>query len=176
MLQTGCLTCSVCCCQDSNRACSSILLSLSARHHLPPAAPSHHQQGRLPSHVSLNNEFISLNERAEHQTPPTSLSPSQTFLRGSQSEPRIPSTSGASHSLIPPQPLPSQFCDYIVGAPHQQMHSDAAAAAATCSSGVEAATFLPWMDNENTRWVNYLCSWESEQAGVRLKIGHPPSC
>lgn len=145
----------------------------------PPSlssSPERHQQGRLAFHVSLNNEFTSLNERAEHQTPPTSLPPSQAFLRGSQSEPRILTTSGPSHSLVPPQPLPSQICDYIVGTPHQQMHSDAAAAAATCSSGVEAATFLPWMDNENTRWVNSLCSWESEQASVRLKIGRSPSC
>lgn len=150
-------------------------LSLSARHHLPPAALSRHPQGCLAFHVILNNEFISLNERAERQAPPTSLLPSQTFLRGSQSEPRIPSTSPLRTLPLPP-PLPSQICDYIVGALHQQMHSDAAAAAATCSSGAEAATFLPWMDNENTRWVNSLCSWESEQAGARLKIGHPPSC
>lgn len=148
-----------------------ILLSLPACHHLLPAAPSRHQQGRLAFHVSLNNEFISLNERAEHQTPPTSLPPSQTFLRGSQSEPRSLTTSGPSHPLVPPQPLPSQICDYIVGAPHQQMHSDAAAA--TCSSGVEAATFLSWMDTENTRWVNSLCSWESEQASAGLKIALP---
>lgn len=79
-------------------------VSLSARHHLPPAALSRHPQGCLAFHVILNNEFISLNERAERQAPPTSLLPSQTFLRGSQSEPRIPSTSPLR--TLPQAPTP----------------------------------------------------------------------